>query len=82
MELPPDPTFSPRFSLAGWNWKAYLSKNKAVLKGIVVALFAYLTWLATPIANPELKTAVVGVLTFAGKLIVDVGDYWLSDGPG
>lgn len=76
IEVPAD---SPRFSLKGWLFSEWLSKNKAWVKAPIVLLFAYISWVVTPVEPPELKALLVAVLTVAGRFSVDLVDYWISE---
>ena len=72
---------SPRFSLAGWNWRVYLAKTKAGLKWVGAALVTYLAVVIAPIQPPELQALLAAVLGYGSKLLFDVIDFWLSDVP-
>lgn len=72
---------SPRFSLAGWNWRTYLAKTKDGLKWVLGLLVAYLTVVIAPIEPPELRNLLAAILGYGSKVAADVVDYWLTEGP-
>lgn len=72
---------SPPGSLAGWNWRTWLKKNKGAIKLIVAAGVAYVVAVSGAVANPELNAMLTGVVGLAGKLGLDVLDYWINEVP-
>lgn len=72
---------SPRFSLAGWNWRTYLAKTKGGLKWVGAALVTYLAVVIAPIRPPELQALLAAVLVYGSKLGFDLIDFWLTEDP-
>lgn len=75
------PTPSPSGSMAGWNFRTLLVKNKDKVKILVSAIGAYLASQTGLIHDPSLNTLVstaIGVAVYIGAAAVD---YWLSDNP-
>lgn len=75
-----EPT-SPRFSLAGWNWRTFFAKSKESLKWGVALLVAYLSVLLVKVNPPELQAVIAWTVGYGSKLLLNLLDFWLSDVP-
>lgn len=64
---------SPANSLKGWNFQEWFVGNWKTLKELIkVGIPAIVGWVATQ--NP----ALTGVITVAGKLLLDTGEYYFK----
>ena len=77
----PDPIPSPAFSFKGWLFSKWLTKNKGVIKGLLVLFFAWLTAITASVESVELRAFLVGAVGFASKFGLDLLDYWLTPQP-
>ena len=72
---------SPAGSFAGYSVREYLVRNKAGIKMILAAVFAYLVSLLGMVANPALNVLLSVAIGAAGKMAADAVDFWLSAVP-
>jgi hypothetical protein len=71
-----------KFSLAGWDWKVWLTKNKGGIKTILsVALGVLGGWLSSPPLSPQLAAFAAPVFALVSRLVLDLLDYWIQDAP-
>lgn len=62
---------SKSLSLAGWDLKKWLAGNKEAVKLVVSAVIG--------IANSSGDVVVAGVITIAGKAVLDIVDFYVSN---
>jgi len=64
-------------SMAGWNFKTWLSRNKGGLKTLVSGLLAVLGAWAATIALPVWAIPVPALfLGFVSRMVLDMIDFW------
>lgn len=70
-----DTTDTPQpFSFSGWNFSAWLGKNKDTLKLLVAFLVGY-----NYFTGFDWKSFIAVLLAMVGKLVIDSIDYYQSE---
>ena len=68
----------PRFTLKGWNFGTWITRNKESLKLIVSGVAGLITTFTVNL-KPTLAFAVGGLVMAVSKVAIDTLDYWQSD---
>jgi ammonia channel protein AmtB len=69
---------SQKFSLQGWSFRTWVSKNKESLKLLVSGIAGLLSGLTSQ-AEPQTAILLAGIVGTVSKIALDTLDYWQSD---